>query len=73
MGCLFGHNWGWPRKRGDQHTQVCVVCGAERVSKVAFDGPRYTRTQEAHLDIGQDGPLPRPARVLRMRWFRTAA
>jgi len=47
MKCLFDHNWGWPRKRGDKDMQVCLNCGLERQSKVHFDGPRYHKTQEA--------------------------
>ena len=46
MACLFDHDWGWPRRRGEKHLQVCVNCGAERESKVRFDGPRYRRTQD---------------------------
>lgn len=46
MSCLFEHNWGWPRKRGNKDIQVCLSCGAERESRVLFDGPRYHRTQD---------------------------
>ncbi len=46
MACLLQHNWGWPRRRGDRHMQVCIECGAERESRVQFDAPRYRRTQE---------------------------
>ncbi len=46
MACLLHHNWGWPRRRGDRHMQVCIECGAERESRVQFDAPRYRRTQE---------------------------
>jgi hypothetical protein len=31
--------------------QFCPNCGAERVSKVHFDGPRYRRTQDAIPDF----------------------
>lgn len=73
MGCLFEHNWGWPRKRGDRHIQTCLNCGSERVSKVLFDGPKYTKTQDA-LDLASKGLLARrPARVFKMRWFRSVA
>ncbi|HEY1205662.1 MAG: hypothetical protein ABSH46_08120 [Bryobacteraceae bacterium] len=47
MACLFDHNWSWPRRRGGKDVQFCPNCGAERVSKVHFDGPRYRRTQDA--------------------------
>ncbi len=46
MGCFFDHNWGWPRRRGGKDIQICPDCGAERESRVHFDGPRYRRTQE---------------------------
>lgn len=46
MKCFFRHDWGWPRKRGDMDIQVCLSCGLERESRVRFDGPRYTRTQD---------------------------
>ncbi len=47
MACLFNrHNWGWPRRRGERHMQVCLTCGSEREALVQFDGPRYQRTQE---------------------------
>ncbi len=46
MRCLFDHKWGWPRKRGNKDIQVCLNCGAERESKVRFDGPRYHKTQD---------------------------
>ncbi len=47
MRCLFDHHWNWPRKRGGRDVQFCARCGAERESKVHFDGPRYRRTQDA--------------------------
>lgn len=47
MGCVFGHNWSWPRRRAGRDVQICPNCGTERASKVRFDGPRYRRTQEA--------------------------
>jgi hypothetical protein len=31
--------------------QFCPDCGAERESKVHFDGPRYHRTQEPIRDF----------------------
>ena len=37
MSCLFGHDWGWPRKRGSKHIQTCVQCGSERESLVKFE------------------------------------
>jgi hypothetical protein len=46
MSCLFEHNWGWPRKRAGKDIQVCLSCGAERESRIAFDGPRYHKTQD---------------------------
>jgi hypothetical protein len=46
MKCFFDHTWGWPRKRGGKDMQVCLNCGAERESKVRFDGPRYRKTQD---------------------------
>ncbi len=55
MACIWEHNWGWPRKRGDRHIQVCIRCGSERESRVQFEGPRFHRTQEAI-------PLPVEAR-----------
>jgi hypothetical protein len=55
IGCLFDHDWGWPRKRGDRHVQTCVTCGSERVSKVPFDGPHYVRTQDALPDLTAPG------------------
>jgi hypothetical protein len=47
LGCLFDHQWSWPRRRGRKDVQVCSRCGAERESKVRFGGPRYRRTQDA--------------------------
>jgi hypothetical protein len=39
MTCWFGgHNWGWPRRRSDCDVQVCVRCGASRVSVIQFAG-----------------------------------
>ncbi len=46
MACIFDHDWGWPRRRGDKDVQVCARCGTERESRVRFDGPRYHRTQD---------------------------
>lgn len=46
MACLFEHNWGWPRRRGDKDMQVCLDCGSERESSVLFGEPRYTKTQD---------------------------
>jgi hypothetical protein len=46
MACVFRHNWGWPRRRGDRHIQSCLICGVERESRVQFDSPRYRRTQD---------------------------
>ncbi len=46
MACMFEHNWSWPRKRGGKDLQVCLHCGAERESRVRFDGPRYKKTQD---------------------------
>jgi len=53
MACLFRHNWGWPRRRGNRNVQTCLICGIERESRVQFDEPRYRRTQEAlpRMDI----------------------
>ncbi len=51
MSCFFDHNWGWPRRRGDKDIQTCRSCGAERESKVRFDGPRYHRTQQGERDL----------------------
>jgi hypothetical protein len=70
MACLFEHNWGWPRKRGSKDIQVCLNCGLERESRVRFDGPRYTRTQNPSSNFstlaGQSGsdaqePTPLPS------------
>lgn len=47
MKCLFEHQWGWPRRRGERDMQVCLNCGSERESKVRFGGPRYQRTQDS--------------------------
>ena len=47
MHCLFDHDWSWPRRRGERDVQRCRYCGAERESKVRFDGPRYHKTQDA--------------------------
>lgn len=59
MAYLFHrHNWGWPRRRGDQHIQVCLTCGSEREALVQFEGPRYHRTQ----DGSPDGAINRRAR-----------
>jgi hypothetical protein len=55
MKCLFEHNWGWPRKRGERNIQVCLDCGSERESRVRFYGPRYRKTQEGVP------PFPSPA------------
>lgn len=46
MTCIFHHNWSWPRRRGGRDMQVCLVCGEQRESKVRFDPPRYTKTQD---------------------------
>ena len=56
MFCLFTHEWGWPRKRGDRDLQVCVRCGAERQSKVQFDGPHYRKTQDGFSGVARPGP-----------------
>ena len=61
MGCLL-HNWGWPRKRGDQDVQVCAKCGSERVSKIQFAGQR-----PAAEPVAAPEPLPSPVFVLRRR------
>lgn len=53
MGCLFEHNWSWPRRRGSKDMQVCLNCGAERESKVRFDGPRYRKTQDGIPNFGK--------------------
>ncbi len=55
MACLFRHNWGWPRRRGDRHMQVCLDCGAERESRVQFDTPRYASSQEPRASMGIEG------------------
>ena len=37
MACwLRRHEWGWPRRRGDADTQVCVKCGASRPARIQF-------------------------------------
>ncbi len=36
MACLVGHDWGWPRKRGERDFQTCSRCGAERLARVQF-------------------------------------
>jgi hypothetical protein len=51
--------------------QTCLRCGCERVSKVSFDGPRYTRTQESPGEF--DALTKRTFKPFRMRWFRSAA
>jgi hypothetical protein len=51
MACLFEHNWGWPRKRGGRDVQICPDCGAERESRIRFDGPHYRRTQDRIRDF----------------------
>jgi len=33
---LRNHEWGWPRRRGDLDTQVCVKCGASRPATIQF-------------------------------------
>jgi hypothetical protein len=57
MACLFGHDWGWPRKRGDKHVQVCLECGSERESRVRFDAPRYRKTQEGIPNLDGDAAV----------------
>jgi hypothetical protein len=36
MACVLTHNWGWPRRRGDQDLQTCIDCGAERLAPIQF-------------------------------------
>ncbi len=36
MACLLTHNWGWPRRRGDQDLQTCIHCGAQRLAPIQF-------------------------------------
>jgi len=57
MGCLFGHDWGWPRRRGDRHIQTCLKCGSERESKVQFGGPRNGKTMQFTSTGPVAGPL----------------
>ncbi len=67
MACLFEHNWGWPRRRGNRDMQVCLDCGVERESRVRFDGPRYRRTQDpmplASLEDSRREPVAAPVVV----------
>jgi hypothetical protein len=64
MGCLFRHNWGWPRRRGDRHVQVCLGCGSERESLVQFDTPRVRKTQEPDQKLAVDASCDRERVVL---------
>jgi hypothetical protein len=64
MACwLNSHEWGWPRRRGDVDTQVCVRCGASRAARIQF-GARCPDPADNSLNVAPAAKLHSPAQEI---------